>query len=182
MPDLAASVQDIQVQRGITNSIGGMTAIGGTVNIVSANLTEKPSGMFSLNAGSYGFSRQMIRYQTGKLGKGFSSMIRLSKQSSDGYRDNNELDEKSINSDIRYTRGNNQLFLKANWFDQELELPGVRNVNPDLGINQLKSDRRGTSTPRDYADQDGFSINPGINYYWEEGTEAVIDFGYRTKN
>ena len=34
MPDLAASVQDIQVQRGVTNSVGGMTAIGGTVNIV----------------------------------------------------------------------------------------------------------------------------------------------------
>ena len=31
MPDLASSVQDIQVQRGVTNSIGGMTAIGGTV-------------------------------------------------------------------------------------------------------------------------------------------------------
>ena len=87
MPDLASSVQDIQVQRGITNSIGGMTAIGGTVNIVSANLSDKPGGMFSLNAGSYGFSRQMISYQTGKLGKGFKSMIRLSRQESDGYRD-----------------------------------------------------------------------------------------------
>ncbi|MEN8006484.1 MAG: TonB-dependent receptor [Candidatus Krumholzibacteriota bacterium] len=87
MPDLAASVQDIQVQRGVTNSIGGMTAIGGTVNIVSADLAEKPGGMFSLNAGSYGFSRQMISYQTGKLGQGFSSMIRLSRQESDGYRD-----------------------------------------------------------------------------------------------
>jgi iron complex outermembrane receptor protein len=87
MPDLASSVQDIQVQRGVTNSIGGMTAIGGTVNIISAGLTEQPSGKFSLNAGSYGFSRQMISYQTGKLGKGFSSMIRLSRQESDGYRD-----------------------------------------------------------------------------------------------
>jgi len=87
MPDLAASVQDIQVQRGVTNSIGGMTAIGGTVNIVSANLTEAPGGMFSLNAGSYGFSRQMIRYQTGKLGNHFSSSIRLSRLESDGFRD-----------------------------------------------------------------------------------------------
>ena len=77
MPDLAASVQDIQVQRGITNSIGGMTAIGGTVNIVSAELTDKPQGMFSLDTGSYGFSKQMISYQTGKLGKGFKSLIRL---------------------------------------------------------------------------------------------------------
>jgi iron complex outermembrane receptor protein len=87
MPDLAASVQDIQVQRGITNSIGGMTAIGGTVNIISANLSDTPGGMFSLNAGSYGFSKQMITYQTGRLGKGFKSMIRLSRQESDGYRD-----------------------------------------------------------------------------------------------
>jgi iron complex outermembrane receptor protein len=87
MPDLASSVQDIQVQRGVTNSIGGMTAIGGTVNIVSASLAETPGGMFSLNAGSYGFSRQMINYQTGKLGKHFSSSIRLSRQESDGYRD-----------------------------------------------------------------------------------------------
>ena len=87
MPDLAASVQDIQVQRGVTNSIGGMTAIGGTVNIVSAGLSRTPRGMFSLNAGSYGFSRQMISYQTGRLGKGFSSLIRLSRQESDGYRD-----------------------------------------------------------------------------------------------
>jgi len=87
MPDLAASVQDIQVQRGVTNSIGGMTAIGGTVNIVSAGLSATPSGMFSLNVGSYGFSRQMISYQTGKLGNHFSSSIRLSRQESDGYRD-----------------------------------------------------------------------------------------------
>ena len=36
LPDLAASLEDIQVQRGVTNSVGGMTAIGGTVNIVTA--------------------------------------------------------------------------------------------------------------------------------------------------
>ena len=87
MPDLASSVQDIQVQRGVTNSIGGMTAIGGTVNIISADLADTPGGMFSLDGGSYGFSRQMISYQTGKLGENFSSSIRLSHQESDGYRD-----------------------------------------------------------------------------------------------
>ena len=88
MPDLAASVEDIQVQRGITNSVGGMTAIGGTVNIVAAGLSEEPGGMFSLNAGSYGFSRQMISYQTGNInGSGFKSSLRLSRQESDGYRE-----------------------------------------------------------------------------------------------
>jgi len=87
MPDLASSVQDIQVQRGVTNSIGGMTAIGGTVNIISADLAKKPGGKVSLNAGSYGFSRQMMNYQTGDLGGGLSMSFRLSRQESDGYRD-----------------------------------------------------------------------------------------------
>ena len=44
MPDLAESVQDIQVQRGVTNSVGGMTAIGGTVNIAARQLGSEPRG------------------------------------------------------------------------------------------------------------------------------------------
>ncbi len=87
LPDLASSIQDIQVQRGVTNSIGGMTAIGGTVNILSSDLSERPRGMFSLNTGSYGFAREMISYQTGELTGGLRSMLRLSRQQSDGYRD-----------------------------------------------------------------------------------------------
>jgi iron complex outermembrane receptor protein len=88
LPDLPSSVQDIQVQRGVTNSVGGMTAIGGTVNIVSRDLTRKPEGQISLNTGSYGTQRQMIQYQTGDLNDTrFRSMFRLSRQQSDGYRD-----------------------------------------------------------------------------------------------
>ena len=88
LPDLAASVQDIQVQRGVTNSIGGMTAIGGTVNIVSAGLTDRSQGRISVNGGSYGFARQMISYQTGSLAdSGLKSSLRLSRQESDGYRE-----------------------------------------------------------------------------------------------
>ncbi len=87
LPDLASSIQDIQVQRGVTNSIGGMTAIGGTVNIISSALSNQPQGMFSLNTGSYGFAREMMSYQTGELSGGLRSMLRLSRQESDGYRD-----------------------------------------------------------------------------------------------
>ncbi len=88
MPDLASSVQDIQVQRGVTNAVGGMTAIGGTVNIISRDLAARPSGLISLNMGSYGTSREMIQYQTGKLNQtNFRSLLRLSRQQTDGYRD-----------------------------------------------------------------------------------------------
>lgn len=88
MPDLGASVQDIQVQRGVTNSVGGMTAIGGTVNIISRDLAAVPSGQVSVNFGSYGTSREMIQYQTGSLkGTKARSLFRLSRQQTDGYRD-----------------------------------------------------------------------------------------------
>ena len=87
MPDLAESVQDIQVQRGVTNSVGGMTAIGGTVNIAARRLGSEPRGRISVGFGSYGFRRQMVSYETGDLGAGLSSSFRLSNQSSDGYRD-----------------------------------------------------------------------------------------------
>ena len=175
------SIERIEITRNSGAVLYGDGAVGGAINIITRQ-PEKTGTSTFVKAGAGNLDTQKldahVSHNTGPL----AVFIGAHGVSSDGYRDNNELDEKSLNSDIRYTRGNNQLFLKANWFDQELELPGVRNVNPDLGINQLKSDRRGTSTPRDYADQDGFSINPGITHYRDDGTEAVIDFGYRTKN
>ena len=86
MPDLAASVQDIQVQRGVSNSMGGLAAMGGTVNLVTSSLRHQPSGRVTLAAGSYGFNQQAITYHTGELGSGFRSMARISRQDSDGYR------------------------------------------------------------------------------------------------
>ncbi len=44
LPDLASSIEDVQVQRGVTNSVGGMTAIGGTVNLVTDVLADEPGG------------------------------------------------------------------------------------------------------------------------------------------
>jgi len=107
LPDLPASVQDIQVQRGVTNSVGGMTAIGGTVNIVSRDLTARPQGLFSLNTGSYGTNRQMIQYQTGNLnGSGFRSLLRLSRQETDGYRDRSGHDGWAVFWSGRYDTRN----------------------------------------------------------------------------
>lgn len=87
MPDLAESLQDIQVQRGVTNSMGGLTAMGGTINIVTRPLGAESGGRATLAAGSYGFGRQMVSYETGELDGGFRSGLRLSRQDSDGYRD-----------------------------------------------------------------------------------------------
>ncbi len=96
MPDLASSTQDIQIQRGVSNSMGGMTAMGGTINIITKRLAEKEQGRASLGAGSYGFNRQMISYETGELKGGFRSSLRLSRQSSDGYRQRTGVDQWGV--------------------------------------------------------------------------------------
>lgn len=87
LPDLAASLQDVQVQRGVTNSVGGVTAIGGTVNLVTELLGDEPGGRAAVEFGSFGTGRRMLSYQTGDLGGGFALGLRLSQQQSDGYRD-----------------------------------------------------------------------------------------------
>ncbi|MBN2170912.1 MAG: TonB-dependent receptor [Candidatus Krumholzibacteriota bacterium] len=102
MPDLAASLEDVQVQRGVTNSLGGMTAIGGTVNLVTEVLGDAPGGHFSAAAGSFGTTRQSLAYQTGLLGGRLAASLRISHLASDGYRDRSGSDQWGVFWSGRY--------------------------------------------------------------------------------
>jgi iron complex outermembrane receptor protein len=96
MPDLAASLQDVQVQRGVTNSIGGLSAMGGTVNLVTGVLGPEARGRMSLGYGSYGFGRQMMSYETGELEGGFRTSLRMTHQKSDGFRQRSGVDQWAV--------------------------------------------------------------------------------------
>ena len=87
VPDFASSVHDIQVQRGITNSIGGATAVGGTVNLVTDMLALERGGRTSTMFGCFNTWRTMAEYQTGLVDGRFQSALRWSRVESDGYRD-----------------------------------------------------------------------------------------------
>ncbi|HRX51057.1 MAG TPA: TonB-dependent receptor [Candidatus Krumholzibacteria bacterium] len=88
LPDFASALQDIQVQRGVTNSMGGgAPAIGGSVNLVTRRLSLEPRGELSAMGGAYGTWRLMGAYQTGLLADRFQSSLRWSRIESDGYRD-----------------------------------------------------------------------------------------------
>ena len=87
LPDFAASVEDVQVQRGITNSLGAATAIGGTVNLVTDSFTPGPELRASFMGGSYGTWKQSASYQTGLIGGRLQSSLRWSRLESEGFRD-----------------------------------------------------------------------------------------------
>ncbi len=175
------SIERIEITRNSGAVLYGDGAVGGAINIITRQPEMAGTSAF-VKAGAGNLDTQQLDAQISHNTGPLSVFLGAHGVSSDGYRDNNKLDRKNLNSDIRFTHNNSEFFLRADWFDQDLDLPGVRKVNPGLGINQLRRDRKGTSTPRDYADQDGYSINPGVTHYWDNGTEAVIDFGYRKKN
>jgi len=87
VPDFASSVHDIQVQRGITNSVGGATAVGGTVNLVTDMLALESGGRASTMFGCFNTWRTMAEYQTGLVDGRFQSALRWSRIESEGYRD-----------------------------------------------------------------------------------------------
>jgi len=96
MPDFAASLEDVQVQRGVTNSMGGLSAMGGTVNLETSRMRDQQSGRVTFAGGSYGFNQQALTYHTGDLKGGFRSMARLSRQNSDGYRQRSAVDQWGV--------------------------------------------------------------------------------------
>jgi iron complex outermembrane recepter protein len=93
LPDFASSLEDIQVQRGVVNGFGGVTAIGGTVNLVTDVLGPDPAARMAVHGGSFGTGVQSLSYQSGLLGGRFASGLRISHLQSDGYRDRSGTDQ-----------------------------------------------------------------------------------------
>lgn len=86
-PDLTASVQSIQVQRGVGTSTYGQAAYGGSVNFETAALGSAPRAFaVHLGAGSFGTSRATLEGTSGPLGR-LAVHGRLSGLKSDGYRE-----------------------------------------------------------------------------------------------
>ncbi|MDP6126157.1 MAG: TonB-dependent receptor, partial [Candidatus Latescibacteria bacterium] len=86
-PDLAANLQDIQVQRGAGLSHYGSAAIGGSVDLVTSNYSPTPRYSLFAGVGSYGTRKYSIEAHTGLLSDRYSLYGRLSRIETDGYRD-----------------------------------------------------------------------------------------------
>ncbi len=94
LPDFASTATDVQVQRGIGNSLYGDASFGGTVNVVTSGLVQPRQvtlsagfGEFTENGKSIGqMNKQTIEYSSGLIDGRWQLAGRYSKQFSDGYR------------------------------------------------------------------------------------------------
>lgn len=100
LPDLASSVNDIQIQRGVGTSTNGAGAFGASINMQTSAFNTQPYAGFSGSAGSFGTHKETLRAGTGIIRDHWAVDLRLSDIGSDGY-----IDRASTNLQSYYLQG-----------------------------------------------------------------------------
>jgi iron complex outermembrane receptor protein len=140
LPDLASSVDNIQVQRGVGTSSNGSGAFGASINIESKNPELLPFAGISTTLGSFNTRKNTFMAGTGLLSGKFAFQVRYSDIKSDGYIERTGVSNRSAYVSGIYISGRSTL--KANvilgeehtgisWWGVPKEMLGIdRRYNP----------------------------------------------------
>jgi len=145
LPDLATSLDNIQIQRGVGTSSNGSAAFGASVNLQTKHLNQDPYASLTSSAGSYNTFRNSVSFGTGLLKNKLAFDGRLSKISSNGYIDRSFAQLKSLYFSGGYYGKNDILkFTLLSGTEETYQawngIPKVR-INDDLnGMLDLASD------------------------------------------
>jgi iron complex outermembrane receptor protein len=87
LPDVAASTDNIQIQRGVGTSTNGAAAFGASINLQTHTMESEPYAVYEGTIGSFNTYRNSISAGSGLIRDHFSVDMRLSDLHSDGYID-----------------------------------------------------------------------------------------------
>jgi iron complex outermembrane receptor protein len=96
LPDMASSVESIQVQRGVGTSTNGPGAFGASINIQTTGLNEQPYAVLANSYGSFNTWKNTLTVGTGLINNAFTIDGRISRITSDGYIDRATADLSSF--------------------------------------------------------------------------------------
>ena len=102
MPDLASSVKDIQLQRGVGTSTNGAGAFGASMNLQTSDFSRLPYAEVSLSGGSFRTHKETFRLGTGLLNDHWTFDLRLSNIGTAGYIDRASADLNSYYAQAAY--------------------------------------------------------------------------------
>ncbi|MCW8813742.1 MAG: TonB-dependent receptor [Chlorobium sp.] len=85
-PDLLSSTELIQVQRGAGSGVFGYPAIGGSIDIITSNFSNKPKLELSASYGSYVTRKYSMSFSSGLIDNKYSIYAKLGKILSSGYK------------------------------------------------------------------------------------------------
>lgn len=161
MPDIASSIDNLQVQRGVGLSTHGAGAFGATINMHSASLRNETYAEVNSAVGSFNTLKNTVRFGTGLMDEKWSFDGRLSKISSDGYIDRASADLKSFHLSGGYY-GKNTMVKAVAFSGKETTYQAWYGVPSD----SLTSNRTFNPSGMYYDDQGGirFYDNETDNY------------------
>ncbi|MEQ8908246.1 MAG: TonB-dependent receptor [Vicingaceae bacterium] len=100
MPDLASSLESVQIQRGIGTSTNGAGAFGATLNMETTGIEEDAYAEINNSFGSFNSRKHTVKVGSGLINDKFQFEGRLSQINSDGY-----IDRASSNLQSYYLSG-----------------------------------------------------------------------------
>jgi iron complex outermembrane recepter protein len=149
-----AAIERVEIVRGAGGVLYGDGATAGIVNIVTRSpLTPGRAFEILARVASYETLEGQVygAYGGSTLGANGSAYG----YRSEGYRENNRNEQQNNTLNVRWALGDGALDLRFGTDRQDIRLPGGRFVQPSIGLDQNATDRRGASTPLDYASRDG---------------------------
>ncbi len=155
LPDIASSIDNIDIQRGVGTSANGAAAFGGSINIQTQKTSADPYAEWEAAAGSFQSFRNSFFLGTGLINHQFSFDGRFSKISSEGYID-------------RASSRMNSYFLSGTWFGKNNMLKA--NVFSGKERTYLSWDGVPSAlleTNRTYNGLGAFTNDHGITQYYE---------------
>lgn len=109
LPDIVSSAGSVQVQRGVGTSSNGAGAFGATLNLSTTEDNHEAYAEFNNSYGSFNTWKNTLRAGTGLVGKYFTTDVRLSNLSSDGYVDRATSNLKSYFLSSAFVKGGTSL-------------------------------------------------------------------------
>ncbi|MEE4115242.1 MAG: TonB-dependent receptor [Marinilabiliaceae bacterium] len=122
MPDIVASVSEVQVQRGVGTSTNGAGAFGASINMTVSNPSDKAYAELSTSLGSFSTAKVSAKIGSGLLGEKFKLDMRFSGVQSSGYIDRAGSSHRSLLLTGQYRLKSS--ILKANFIHGE-EVTGI---------------------------------------------------------
>ncbi len=173
-------IERVEITRGSGVVLYGDGAVGGVINII----THQPGragrkAEVALAAGTYNTRRLEAKLEQGSGTTSFH--LAAQGMHSDGYRVNNELDQGTVQADLRFIGAGHESFFKFGADRYKVGLPGHRQVDASTSVDQLSTDRRGATSLRDYSKRDGFHVAGGTTLSLPNNNQLILDVGYREK-
>lgn len=168
------AIERIEILRGSGTVLYGGGATGGTINIVTrSSLGTPPGGSVFASYGSYN-TRELRAAVNGGSGY-WGYALYASRSEGDNYRRNHDAKVENLGAEVAFGGGNNRAALRINGNRQRVRLPGARSES------EYRSDPRGTSTPDDSGELDGWDATFNVQHRLGPVLIAA-DLGYRERS